>query len=565
MIRKKKGNESEGTSTASLPVPMNTVTAVNLPKPRLGRGTSVSEALQLRKTTREMSDRKLPLQMLSNLLWAAFGVNRMKGPFDIPGRTAASASNSQEIDLYVALEEGVYLYDAFKHRLDAVIEGDMRALAIGPGQASLAMNAPVQLIYVAVPGPMIRVRQGDLVEIHLSNDPSDMMSHSIDMHAVIGPGGGAAASVTLPGHTSVFSFRALHPGLFIYHCATQPVPMHIANGMYGMILVQPKKGLPHVEKEFYIMQSEFYTTGNYEDPGLQQFDLQKALAEDPTYVVFNGSVGAVMGDNALKVDKGQEVRLYVGNIGPNLISSFHVIGELFDNVYGEGGSTVTSHDIQTTLIPAGGAAIVEFKAEVPGTYTFVDHSIFRAFNKGAMGQIIVSGSPSPELFSGKQEDEIYLGGQSAAQEPSYGDMNGGHEPQETAAPGTARNSQQVSMTGDPGDTGEHIFGRTCIACHQANAKGIPRVFPPLSGSDFLRSNKYRAIDFVMHGHSGRLVVNGTTFNNTMPPQPLNDNQISNVLTYVRTHFGNSMSPVTVREVEMIRQHGVPATVSMTER
>ena len=408
-----------------------------------------------------------------------------------------------------------------------------------------------------VPGPMIRVRQGDLVEIHLSNDPSDMMSHNIDMHAAIGPGGGAASSVTLPGHTSVFSFRALHAGLFIYHCATQPVPMHIANGMYGLILVQPKKGFPPVDKEYYIMQSEFYTTGNYGDPGLQQFDLQKALDEDPTYVVFNGSVGALTGKNAITAQEGQKVRLYVGNIGPNLISSFHVIGEMFDNVYGEGGPTVTGHDIQTTLIPAGGAAIVEFKTEVPGTYTIVDHSIFRAFNKGAIGQLIVSGPPNPYVYSGKQEDEIYFGEQSTAQDTSdvsesSGSMSYQDESRQSAAASRHPAYQQVASASDPTETGDHIFGRTCIACHQPNAKGIPNVFPPLSGSDFLRNNKYKAIDFVLHGHSGELVVNGRTFNNAMPPQPLNDLQIAKVLSYVRTHFGNNMSPVTAKEVEMVR-------------
>ncbi len=260
-----------------------------------------------------------------------------------------------------------------------------------------------------VPGPMIRVRQGDIVEIHLSNSPANLMSHNIDMHAVIGPGGGAGSSVTLPGHTTVFSFRAMHAGLFVYHCATPPVPVHIANGMYGMILVQPKNGFPPVDKEYYIMQSEFYTTGKYGDPGLQHFDLQKAIDEDPTYVVFNGSVGALMGANALKVEEGEKVRLFVGNIGPNLSSSFHVIGEQFANVYMEGGSKITGHNIQTTLIPAGGAAIVEFTAEVPGTYILVDHSIFRAFYKGAIGQIVVSGPPNTDVFQGKISDEPYLG------------------------------------------------------------------------------------------------------------------------------------------------------------
>ena len=260
-----------------------------------------------------------------------------------------------------------------------------------------------------VQGPMIRVRQGDIAELHLSNSPGKNISHNIDLPTVIGPDGGAIASVILLCHMSVFSFEALHPGLFIYHCAAPPVPIHIANGMCGLIFVQPKNSLPPVDKEYYVMQSEFYTTGSYCKAGLQKFDLQKAIDEDPTYVVFNGSVGSMMGANALHVSEGENVRLYVSNIGPNLTSSFHVIGEIFSNVYIDGDSTVTAHDKQTTSIPGGGAAIVELKAEAPGTYMVVDHSIFRAFYKGAKGQFIVSGQPNPSVFAGKTAVEIYVG------------------------------------------------------------------------------------------------------------------------------------------------------------
>ena len=215
-----------------------------------------------------------------------------------------------------------------------------------------------------------------------------------------------------------------------------------------------------------------------------------------------------------------------------------------------------------TLIPAGGAAIVEFTAEVPGTYTIVDHSIFRAFNKGTIGQLVVSGPPNPDVFSGKEADEIYLGEQSSMQDLSYGRMNEEQEHKETAMPNSLPSDQQATTTADPSETGEHIFDRTCIACHQVNANGIPNVFPPLSGSDFLRDNKYQAINFVLHGHSGKLMVNGKIFNNTMSPQPLNDEQIARVLTYVRSHFGNSMNHVTVKEVETVRQKGVLGTNSI---
>ena len=250
-----------------------------------------------------------------------------------------------------------------------------------------------------VPGMFIRVREGDLVEFHLKNAANSAMPHNIDLHAVSGPGGGAKVSLTLPGGESVFSFTALNPGLFVYHCATSPVPMHLANGMYGMILVEPKAGLPKVDREFYVMQNEWYTTGKHGEHGLQTLSMEKGIDEKPTYVVFNGAVGALTGDKALQAKVGERVRLFVGNAGPNLTSSFHVIGEVFDNVYTEGGSTVTQHNVQTTLIPAGGSTIVEFGVESPGDLVLVDHAIFRAFNKGTLGILHVTGAENPALFA----------------------------------------------------------------------------------------------------------------------------------------------------------------------
>lgn len=249
----------------------------------------------------------------------------------------------------------------------------------------------------AVPGNFIRVRQNDEIELNLTNAPGSKLSHSIDLHAVNGPGGGAEFSSVAPGHTSTFHFKALNAGLYVYHCATAPVPMHIANGMYGLILVEPIGGLPKVDREYYIMQSEFYTKQPFGYKGLQEFDQEKGIKEQPDYVVFNGSVNANAGKYALIAKVGETVRLFVGNGGPNLVSSFHVIGEIFDNVYLEGGQTV-SHNLGTTLIPSGGAAIVEMKLNVPGTYNIVDHSIFRVFNKGALAQIKVSGKSDTVIF-----------------------------------------------------------------------------------------------------------------------------------------------------------------------
>ncbi|MQA92461.1 MAG: nitrite reductase, copper-containing [Gemmatimonas sp.] len=252
-----------------------------------------------------------------------------------------------------------------------------------------------------VPGSFIRVREGDRVVFNLSNASDSEVPHNIDLHAVTGPGGGAAASITLPGQRSSFEFAALNPGLYVYHCAMPgAVGTHIANGMYGLILVEPREGLPRVDREFYLMQGDFYTAGGFGEKGLQKFDFAKAVKEDPEYVVFNGRVGSLAADRALQVEQGGTVRLFVGNGGPNLSSSFHVIGEVFDNVYREAG-TVATHNVQTTMIPAGGAAIVEFRVEVAGDFHFVDHAIFRATQKGALGTIRVAGAEEISLFRGE--------------------------------------------------------------------------------------------------------------------------------------------------------------------
>lgn len=249
-----------------------------------------------------------------------------------------------------------------------------------------------------VPGSFIRIRVGDEVELHLKNRSNSVMPHNIDLHAVNGPGGGAEATNVAPGKEAIFNFKALNPGLYVYHCAAAPVPLHIANGMYGLILVEPEGGLPKVDREYYIMQGEFYTKGKTDEKGLQEFDQDKGLDEKPTYVVFNGKKNALMGAEALTAKVGETVRIFVGNGGPNLVSSFHVIGEIFDKVYVEGGSTINKN-VQTTVIPAGGAAIVEFKVDEPGNYILVDHSIFRAFNKGAIGMLKVTGEKNPKIYN----------------------------------------------------------------------------------------------------------------------------------------------------------------------
>jgi nitrite reductase (NO-forming) len=251
----------------------------------------------------------------------------------------------------------------------------------------------------SVPGPFVRVRVGDIVQINLKNHQGSRNPHSIDLHAVTGPGGGAAVTQLGPGQEGAFEFKTLNPGLFVYHCATPSVPMHIANGMYGLILVEPEKSLPRVDREYYVMQGEFYTKGKTLAQGMQAYDHEKNRNERPEYVVFNGKMGALMGEQALKANVGETVRLFVGNGGPNLVSSFHVIGEIFDAVYTEGAITgQPARNIQTTLVPAGGAVVVEMKMNVPGRYLLVDHSIARAMDKGALGSIEVAGAEQPDIF-----------------------------------------------------------------------------------------------------------------------------------------------------------------------
>ncbi len=250
-----------------------------------------------------------------------------------------------------------------------------------------------------VPGPMIRVRVGDTIELHLKNAKESENSHNIDLHAVTGPGGGATSLLVEPGEEKIARFKVLNPGLYIYHCATPPIPEHIANGMYGMILVEPKGGLSPVDKEFYVLQSEFYTKNEFGAKGLQHFDGAKGANENPTYVVFNGSVGALTGEGALQAEVGDRIRMYFGNAGPNLVSSWHIIGEIFDRVYHEASLTASPlESIQTTTVPAAGATVAEFTVDVPGNYLIVDHSIFR-IDKGAVAILNVSGKESPAIYS----------------------------------------------------------------------------------------------------------------------------------------------------------------------
>lgn len=255
-----------------------------------------------------------------------------------------------------------------------------------------------------VPAPFIRARVGDVVEVKLTNRDPAGNPHNIDCHAFTGPGGGAAITTTEVDETKTARFKLLSPGLFLYHCAAAPVPVHIANGMYGLIYVQPEEDLPPVDKEYYVMQSEFYheppeideETGRLSD--LVEFSYPHGLREDPDVVVFNGSESALTRDRPLTAKVGESVRIFFGNAGPNLTSSFHVIGSIFRNVYRDGDVTSPPGQyIQTVTVPAGAATIVDLNMAAPGTYTLIDHSVFR-LDKGAVGFLNVSGKARPDIY-----------------------------------------------------------------------------------------------------------------------------------------------------------------------
>lgn len=292
-----------------------------------------------------------------------------------------------------------------------------------------------------VPGPFIRVKEGDMVEIRLHHSHGDHQGaaesdhsfavdtfpikavnahgpdeaadsheaggehekaghahHSIDLHAVEGPGGGAALTQTASGEMHAFQFKATRPGIYVYHCASPHIPTHVANGMYGLILVEPKEGLPRVDREYYVMQGEFYTKGKFGEKGHQEFSLEKLRAERPEYFVFNGRVGALAGTGALRAKVGETIRIFFG-VGPHIAANFHVIGGILDKLYPEGDIISPPHrNVQTTIVPPGGAMMTEFKLEVPGKYLLVDHSLSRAIDKGALGEIMVEGLNQPEIF-----------------------------------------------------------------------------------------------------------------------------------------------------------------------
>ena len=304
------------------------------------------------------------------------------------------------------------------------------------------------------PGPVLRGRVGDMVNITLTNLASNTRPHNIDFHAVTGQGGGAADLTVAPGETATIQVRLLYPGAFMYHCAFGDVPVHIAHGMYGQFIVDPEVPLPSVDHEWAIVQSEWYV-GEPGSDGVAPFDADALFDEEPRYVTFNGRTDALVGDNTLAMEVGERARIYFVNEGLNLNSNFHPIGSQWDLVYPEGATHQANRAIrgsQSTLVVAGGGTVVEIDALVPSTIILVDHALVRTFYKGAIGTIVVSGDPQPELFG-------VVG---------------------SAPPPEADDDSSTSAA-----NGEAIFGQTCTACHGQSAEGVPNLGPALVENAFV--------------------------------------------------------------------------------
>ncbi|NHX35571.1 nitrite reductase, copper-containing [Halolamina sp. R1-12] len=264
-----------------------------------------------------------------------------------------------------------------------------------------------------IPGPMIRARVGDHVEMTITNDESNSMPHNIDLHAVRGPGGGAEASMVAPGETKTFTFKATYPGLFTYHCAVPNLDYHISSGMFGAILIEPEAGLPEVDHEFYLGQHELYTTGDAGEEGHHDFDFEAMKDEEPTYVLINGEKYAIgpNGYNEMQIETGESARVYYVSGGPNLSSSLHPIGSVWDEVHPQGGIGSDVHrNIQTTPVPPGSAVIAELHSPVPGPIKIVDHALTRVGRKGALAVVDVQGDPNPDVFDPGQESSSGGGG-----------------------------------------------------------------------------------------------------------------------------------------------------------
>jgi len=387
-----------------------------------------------------------------------------------------------------------------------------------------------------VPGPLIRVRQNDWVEVELVNDGSSQMPHSINVMAVTGAGEGATHTLTAPGEQSSFRFQATQSGLFMYYSAAAPIGMQVSNGLYGLILVEPMGGLPAVDHEFIVVQQEVYTAGRFGEEGLQSFSMQDALDERPTYVVYNGKVGSLTGDGRLQAKSGETIRILFANAGPNQVASFRVIGEQFDRIFEGSLDKPSAANRKWVSLPPLSAAVLELQVESPGRYVLCENSLYRAFNKGALGYLEVSGESLKDIYAGSKQSPAFL--------PEGGAVQ--FVDRKADAP-TPKFTMEAKL-----QHGKRIYEANCLACHQPGGTGIPGSFPPLIQSDFFVGNDDRAIMVILEGLEGKIVVNDITYNGKMPAMKLTDQEIAAVLTYIKNSWNNPGGEVSIEKVRYLR-------------
>lgn len=336
----------------------------------------------------------------------------------------------------------------------------------------------------------------------------------------------------LPGKSIKFSFVARVPGAFIYHCGTPPVLLHIASGMYGVMIVDPKEPLPAAAESYVIEQSEWYTqqvAGKLMGPSYE-----KMLKERPDEVVFNGAAFQYR-DHPLPVTAGKRVRLYFVDAGPSLWSSFHVIGAIFDKVYPDGDTAHALSGVSTYSVGPGAGAIFDLVIPDPGKYAFVDHDMAHAM-VGAVGVLDVRGS----------------GGSSAKADNSA-----------PASPAAEAASAEHTAAKPPVPTGPYhfdaakgaaLFSANCSACHQPTGLGLPGAFPPLKGdAAVLDPNPAKQIDTVLNGlHDQK--VGDTMYATPMPPfeSLLSDAEIADIINHERSSWGNKSKLITADEVKARR-------------
>lgn len=339
----------------------------------LWRQASSPDAVQARSAAANAPSQAVPTQTVANPVPSPTVSHDMPG-MDAPASPAPAAMPKTYDATLPALASEIV------HHISLTAREGVQEISPGVKYAVWTFND-------SAPGPIIHVKQGDTVDFTLKNEGT--MQHSIDFHAAETPWNLNYRSIN-SGETLTFSFRADHPGAFMYHCGTAPALMHIGDGMYGAIIVEPTQPLPPA-KEYVLVQSEFYVAKP--QAGVSQGDYPRMQNGSPDFVVFNGVANQYTGDNALTADPGQRIRLWVVNAGPNDFSAFHVVGAILDKAYADGNPANVQSGLQTYIVAPGGGAMFELTIPNEGWYPVVTHS-FADASKGALAMIKVGHPPA---------------------------------------------------------------------------------------------------------------------------------------------------------------------------